>query len=179
MMKSAEELYRWVLDQYPMGQILDFLVILKEIGKTDGSAEGFLSFAEEHFRGLRMKALEAMKATQIVAHDHRLMCPRCPECGMPMNLIHVNTSPRNQIGGRWRSMWQCADLVGCGHDELSEKTYDEEVREKFGGSDPLLSVFRAASPERREEDDLRRKMRRAAARLGPMMGPPRRRRCGG
>jgi len=31
----------------------------------------------------------------------------CLQCGKPMNLYSVNTTPRNQVGGDYKSQWFC------------------------------------------------------------------------
>lgn len=43
----------------------------------------------------------------------------CPECDEKMALYPVNTSPRNQVGGSYKSQWYCSH---CGHSIYSKRT---------------------------------------------------------
>lgn len=42
----------------------------------------------------------------------------CPECGYPMKQTRVNTTNCNQVGGDWKSIWNCPK---CGHDQLDKR----------------------------------------------------------
>jgi hypothetical protein len=54
---------------------------------------------------------------------------RCADCGLIMNLLPVNHSPRAQVGGPYQCVWQCADLIGCGNEIYSERPLLDEARD--------------------------------------------------
>lgn len=48
-----------------------------------------------------------------------------------MHLEPVNSKPSDQVPGSYKSIWFCANLMGCGYDELSKKSVSEWIK-KFG-----------------------------------------------
>ena len=48
----------------------------------------------------------------------------CPECSSPMKLFQVNISKATQVGGGYKSQWQC---LMCEHDIFSRLTAREEI----------------------------------------------------
>lgn len=56
---------------------------------------------------------------------------RCAACGRVMKLSSVNDSPKNQVGGDFKSLWFCPDMIGCGETVYSNLTAMEEA-EKYG-----------------------------------------------
>ena len=55
----------------------------------------------------------------------------CPECGHTMRLYTLNTRPDEMVEG-FGSMWLCGTSCsgrGCGYDEYSIKTFEEELKE--------------------------------------------------
>ena len=46
----------------------------------------------------------------------------CPECNSTMYLYPVNTGRRDRVGGKYKSMWACGNLIGCGHEEYNKET---------------------------------------------------------
>ena len=46
---------------------------------------------------------------------------RCPECGNITNVYSVNSGPRDQVGGNYRSVVSCFNFMDCGWEEYSDK----------------------------------------------------------
>lgn len=173
MSRTVAEVYRWAIGQYPGGMLQDMIVVLREIEKSGGSVADFIALAEQHYLERRMLALEEMKRLAAMSADYRMVAPRCPECGSRMGLYRVNSVAGNQVGGPWKSMWQCADLMGCGYEEFSERDYEEEYREKFGQSRLLMD--RLDHEMRNRRDGAAAGIVGSAARHGPRA--TRHRRC--
>jgi len=49
----------------------------------------------------------------------------CPHCDAPMALSPVNTNPKNQVEGNFKSQWWC---VRCDESDFNENTVDEEIK---------------------------------------------------
>ena len=55
--------------------------------------------------------------------------PKCPKCERPMTLWEVNSNPKNQVGGDYKTQWVCNDEVICGYQgEYSKLTIEEQLR---------------------------------------------------
>lgn len=59
---------------------------------------------------------------EIVVNDNRERA--CPECGQPMKQWPVNSHAGDQVGGDWKSMWNCKY---CGYDELDPSMIPTKV----------------------------------------------------
>lgn len=42
---------------------------------------------------------------------------KCPDCGGVSNLVSVNTSPSNQVGGDYNALEYCIDYELCGYEK--------------------------------------------------------------
>ncbi|MEJ5360133.1 MAG: hypothetical protein WHT06_15845 [Desulfobacterales bacterium] len=176
---SKEDFLMWVIDQFHHGRLQEIVVLLKQM-KSSGVTHGeFIDYMDGYFREQRIKAHEFLKRVEIDYYDAKKSYPRCKQCGNAMQLVVVNSNPRNQIGGEWKTMWQCPDMINCGYEELSEKTLEEQFEGLSAVARSVIDDSKELAGSIKPEDNLRRKMRRAAARLGPRMAPPRRRRCAG
>ena len=55
--------------------------------------------------------------------------PLCPECGELMGLWRVNSGPRDQVGGDFKTQWVCSDEETCGYQgDYSELTIKEQIK---------------------------------------------------
>jgi hypothetical protein len=163
-----------ILQPFSPGRIGDAILLFEAL-----AAEGYgIASLKRHLAqrmelmAQRREALSAEQAAFMVDLDKH--SPKCPECGRTMTLFGVNVSPRTMIGGAARSIWQCPDIMGCGHEEESERTVLEE-HERIGikgpGWDAIIKPTDSMAPrparqvDRAEYDDPGRirEKRRAAA----------------
>jgi len=47
---------------------------------------------------------------------------RCPDCGSKLTLHPVNTNRATNIGGGYKSVLACIDVMGCGWENFSKKS---------------------------------------------------------
>lgn len=72
------------------------------------------------------------RATKYVAADVKAReewlsrLPKCPDCEAPLNPYPINTSPGNQVGGSFKSMWMCSKW--CGYEKYNNTTVQEELK---------------------------------------------------
>ncbi len=69
---------------------------------------------KQHGRTMREFVSYVDKAEQVTA-----VVKRCPQCNRVMDLYNVNSTPRDQVGGNWKSQWFCSH---CGNSMYSENT---------------------------------------------------------
>jgi hypothetical protein len=55
----------------------------------------------------------------------RLETRNCPECGGGMRIVMVNHGPAYIVGGDYKTLWYCLDVLECGYEEYSEKSVEE------------------------------------------------------
>lgn len=104
-----------ILAAFRFGSIQTFAQILKKLKEFDREPEEVGEYLD-----LRTKALKDRLASRIF----------CGLCKNEMIVFDVNSTPSNQIGGPWRSMWQCTNM-DCGNELLSKKNAMEERKHRI------------------------------------------------
>lgn len=112
-----------IVDVFGLGRIQDFLTLLALLEENGYTLADLARHRDERIAANvdRARAREAFQAA------FREKARRCPACGTAMNLMPVNTGPRDQVGGRWRSQWLCPNS-SCMETVFSSKTPAEIVR---------------------------------------------------
>lgn len=175
-----------VLKQFSLGQIRDALLIVQALSsagyRNPAALRRYYDAAMQHHREWVVTQSRELAAYAVDVEKH---LPKCPDCGRPMQIVPVNTSPRTRIGGTAKSMWQCSDVLDCGHAIESDNTAAEEWQ-KIGlkgfnaittssGPTEYVQPNARTSPVRGESVGGRRRREQAAAKLTGR----RRRRCAG
>ena len=92
-----------ILAAFKQGNIQDALTMMDLI-----SAHGYsLDDLRDHVENLRASMIAKAKTESSMLRAFIDKAPRCGECGQPMNLFPVNSGPRDQVGGDWKSQWVC------------------------------------------------------------------------
>ena len=126
--------------------------------KAQIDLEEFEDFANtlqlERFNNKRAD-INLYKLQQIWARENAVVCP---ECGAPMNVADVNNKKCTMVGGKWRSVWTCANVRECGHQIWNKKPAAFEFKkwmkpfyDKWGNS----SIAELTSKETEENIRLR------------------------
>jgi hypothetical protein len=109
-----------ILAAFSAGQIQDALTLFDLLARR--------GLTVEDLRRHRAEAAAAA-ARDVRARERRLAAfreraRRCPACGNPMGLHAVNTGPRDQVGGGYRSQWICR-APGCLETEFNRQSVAE------------------------------------------------------
>ena len=138
-----------LFSQYKDAFLQDMTTVLSEMEKAGISVKAFLAHSKETFSKKTNWAYEKFKQDQNLRREFYFKVRRCARCGNPMNLFTVNDHPGSQVGGEFKSMWQCVDMMGCGEAVYSDLPIHLEA-EKYG----LEKFF--ISPEEKAERRARR-----------------------
>jgi len=98
--------------------VLNFLKLCTLKGYSPGYALKCIAIRQ-------VAEVERINVMATLQDQWRKRAPKCPKCGKTMKLDPVNQGPRDQIGGKAKSMWRCPDWKECGYDELSRKSVGE------------------------------------------------------
>jgi len=101
------------LEVWGAAQVKDFLVFLElieVIGLTKADIEYWIVTQEDK------EKVENDQIHAIMREMSAFMSTKaaCPECGALLSALHVNTSPCNRIGGKYKYLLQCINPISCG-----------------------------------------------------------------
>lgn len=92
---------------FDMARLHELVALWRALRAAGIAIEMIEDFMEEK-TARQVREQEATRKWQ-ATFDRKAM--RCPACGLYMLLAGVNTGPRDQVGGAWRSQWFCPDLT--------------------------------------------------------------------
>lgn len=116
---------------YDTGLLQDFVNVLELMNRHGITIEAFLEKARDAFRIENIINFEKSKQVEVMKNKYLSLARRCALCGKPMKLYRVNDRPGTQVGGEFKSMWYCPDLLSCGETVYSNLTIEEEA-ERYG-----------------------------------------------
>ena len=92
-------------------ELRNLIINMKQNGREIGAGmEEFLDYMD----GLNLHNRQANQSTKIM---------QCIKCNAAMDLYPVNNTPKNQVGGDYKSQWFCNH---CGNSIFSVKSPQEE-----------------------------------------------------
>lgn len=114
-----------ILLPFGFGLFQDFLNMWKIFDEKGFIYQDLLDFkAENKKRQDEFKAALDAKWKEDLARINAIWkekAKHCPDCDKIMGLMPVNTNARNQVGGRYKSLWFCLD-INCGYESYSRNT---------------------------------------------------------
>ena len=116
-----------ILEGFGFGAIQTGAHLLATLMNSRISNDEFLGWVEQKVIGIKLEIAESKKNSAKQIKELKYHTRRCPDCGAPLNITPVNTSKRDQVGGEYRSAWQCADSINCGYEDYSTKIVEEEI----------------------------------------------------
>jgi hypothetical protein len=78
---------------------------------------------DDYMAWVRFRKIEGLRIAE--KPEKPAMSYSCPECKMKLELFEVNSMPCNNVGGDYKSMFSCSDLIGCGYSRYSTDTVEE------------------------------------------------------
>ena len=119
------------------GQIQDALNILSLLSPNNLTIPDFRGWVE-------YKKLDGTYNTPSHVSDSSYYI--CSDCGQQVYLIEVNSMPCNMVGGGYKSMFSCKDVVGCGYTRYSDRTVYEwlSLLQKSNTNNASLEMDRKA-----------------------------------
>lgn len=122
--------------------------VLLTLQRNGINNEDFIKWFEKKVLDIKLHIAEAKKEGTKLRQDQKYYSRRCPDCGNPMNLFSVNSSPRNQTGDNSKSAWYCTDALNCGSEIYSEKSVEDEIKNFSTDLAKLRKRMRNASKQR-------------------------------
>ena len=112
-----------VFDAYT---IRDLQVFVQFLQSLEGSATNISAVQQIILETINNKLgdVSVLRQQMDRKHPDSPIGLRCSQCGGPVHISAVNTSPRNNIGGGYHTAVECLDGV-CLHQEYSEKFIEE------------------------------------------------------
>jgi len=130
--KRGEQLER-IFEAYPRGVMQDVRNAVLAMIEHDISLQEFVDFTEWKMEVIakqrRKMAGMSDELAELLEKNRIKKTPKCPECGETVLTFGVNTTKRNQVGGKWRTIIYCPDDRNCGWQEMSKKTPAQLVRD--------------------------------------------------
>ena len=112
------------LGPYKIGFIKDYITFTGFMEFRGIVAEDLIKFVKKY----NEIALKGQAHHEVITPEEREPLRRCPQCDSPLNIMPVNNSPANQVGGKLRSVWFCSDWYGCGYEQYSKLQVWEHKR---------------------------------------------------
>jgi len=94
-----------IANVFGMGRIQDLLTLLTLLVESGHTINDLRLYIEEQAADRVARRMDEEAFQRAFTEK----AERCPACGAPMNLAPVNTGPRDQVGGNYRSQWVCPD----------------------------------------------------------------------
>jgi hypothetical protein len=116
----------WAFNTYSDAFLQDMMVVLGELQKEGITIPQILEYGKKEIIEKRMASYDQYKTARDRRGEYSLKARRC-SCGQIMGLIEVNNSPGTMVGGVYKSMWFCPDLLGCGETVYSDRSIHDEA----------------------------------------------------
>jgi len=123
------------LAAFGFGQIQDAMNIISVMKNRGIDIDGFMEWG-------RYMQLPGTRSThKHLSTEKTNSSYACPDCGLPLTILEVNTMPCNNIGGDFKTVLFCYDDLSCSYDmyskedmeywkALSDKVGMDKIREK-------------------------------------------------
>ena len=105
---------------FGLGTVKDFLVFIELLKRENLTIENVKEFIKKE---KEIDNVETEKLDKLLAKMESSGI--CPNCGLFLSWIQVNNRPSNMVGGRWKFILQCHDIIGCGYEKLTDLTQEE------------------------------------------------------
>ena len=156
---ASKKAVEFVVSSYGWGMVQDAANLLSELLDNGLGPMDLIEYVRLRHTAEKLVIYERHRMRLTEVEEYRANARRCG-CGNLMNLFAVNDSPCKMVGGSYKSMWLCADLLGCGDYVLSELPARDEAIQyglkrmaiKYGPEDKRSERRR----ERRSRSRLRR-----------------------
>lgn len=139
---------------FPFQVVQDCATLLKVLRDANINPNFFIDFVDETVQKNAWSLVEYQKREYDLRNRYRASVPRCEACGNQMTLSEVNHAPGAMIGGNYKCVWSCVDMMKCGHQVFSDRPLMDEAK-KYN-----LEIFfskRASEAEERMRLARRRK----------------------
>jgi hypothetical protein len=152
----------YIFGGYNNAFLQDLLTTLEGARDNGITMDEIIDAGRAWFRKTRSIEYESMMATNRMLKEWHANVRRCGMCGRYMVLERVNHQPCCMIGGPWKSMWSCTDLINCGQSIVSELEIWEEAA-KYG----LQQFYPPPGEVRKEQREGRRTSKARARQAAP------------
>lgn len=125
------------LAAFGFGQIQDAMNIISVMKDRGISIDGFMEW------GRYMQLSSTRAVHNQVSTKKKNSSYSCPDCGLPLSILEVNTASCNNIGGEYKTVLFCYDDISCGYDIYSKEdsAYWNALSDKIG-MDPAVKKGR-------------------------------------
>lgn len=109
-----------VLNVFNLGSLQDFLnfkLLCKQNKITDAQVRKYIEARYAKLEGRAIESENDVSLDNLVTEMNRV--PACPKCGQSVEFERVNTMACNQVGGKYKFMMQCMNVMGCGWEYYS------------------------------------------------------------
>jgi hypothetical protein len=161
-MTKTEEIFEAVYSEMTFSALQDASTIFKRVKDAGASLDEFFELVDARKNTASLIFAETRKKAIAMETLLRATARRCPLCGAIMNLNEVNNTKATQVGGDWKCLWECPDMMGCGFEEYSALPIKEEAA-KFNMEfffDPAARKATVTEVERRRRKAFNNRRRR-------------------
>jgi hypothetical protein len=111
-----------VLAPFGIGKLQDLMALYGHVRRAGYNMEDVQRYFDTQLAEAQKRlAEEDAHARLYFAH-----AKRCPDCGAVMHLYPVNSSPRDHVGGKYKSQWVCPN-PNCMETLYSHKTMPQAL----------------------------------------------------
>lgn len=98
---------------------LNFKKLCEENNITDAMVQEYIDQKVMDLQIEEYKLIEHDQLENMVKTMNRV--PACPKCGYRVEFMRVNTMPCNMVGGKYKFVVYCEDVMGCGWEYYSRE----------------------------------------------------------
>lgn len=114
-----------LLEAWDLKTLQELRTLYVHLKRHNRTMEEFVDFVEER----RKQSLEAKAKASAFSKRLRQYGLHCPKCSAPMTPFPVNTGPRDQIGGNYKTQWICP-RAECRHEVFREDSLEEFIQKR-------------------------------------------------
>lgn len=102
---------------FSINQLENFFILVGQIKKHGLTIDEAVEiFNEEKKLGIAQSILAQKEFLK--SHVDKRVMPICPECGQQLIKVPVNTRPGDQVGGDYKAMLSCTNIISCAYTKL-------------------------------------------------------------